>query len=126
MKPIVVAGVTPVLYQAFLAKLKTETQVLVETTPDGGKLSFQGTVIAWTYIGQTVTATPLSKAFLSTEGHLDEWIHEALLPYVAPAVASTANAKAFNPNPVPGPVPQPSSPAALAPDWKAALGLKVK
>jgi hypothetical protein len=127
MKPIVVSGVTPQQYQAFLAKLSPSSQVLVETTPAGGKLSYQGTVVGWTYANNTVTATPLSKPFFVTEGHIDEWINEALIPYVEkPAVpagpaptggpAPTAAVKAFNPNP--------AAPAAL--DWKAALGLKVK
>jgi hypothetical protein len=106
MKPIVVSGVTPVQYQAFIAKLRLEKQALVETNPNGGKLSYQGTVIAWTYLNNTVTATPISKPFLLTEAHLDEWINENLVPPVVKPVAPapTANVKAFAPNPTPAKV----------------------
>jgi hypothetical protein len=105
MKPIVVSGVTPAQYQAFLAKVKAEAAVLLETTPTGGKLSNHGTVIGWTYADNTVTATVISKPFLETEGHIAEWLNEQLALPVAAKVTVAAN-------------------IAAVPDWKKQLGLK--
>jgi hypothetical protein len=106
MKPIVVSGVTPAQYQAFLAKMKAETSVLLESSPTGGKLSTHGTSLSWTYANNTVTATPLTKPFLMTEGHIAEWLNEQLAPIADKPVAGA---------------PRP----AAVPDWKAKLGLKV-
>ena len=92
--------VTPQQYDAFLAKMKTERDVLLETTPTGGKLSHHGTVISWTYANGSLAPTVVSKPLFTTESSLEQWIDEQF-------------------------VAAPKAPALAAkPDWKAQLGLK--